>query len=100
MLKGGKNIWLSLGESDIMGVRENEEKEKQRRRGRTSQTREAIKKCETSAVRSARQGTVVRKHNGGRGAEEEERGGARKSEPEQAASDEQGLIVAEDFWAR
>lgn len=40
--------------------------------GRTSQTNEAIKKCETSAVRSARQGKVVHKHNGGRRVEEED----------------------------
>lgn len=78
MLTGGKNIWLLLGKSDIMGVRENEkeaqkmEREQQLRRGRTSQTNEAIKKCETSAVRGARQGKVVHKHNGGRRAEEED----------------------------
>lgn len=32
---------------------------------RSSQTNEAIKKCETSAVQSARQRSTVHKHNGG-----------------------------------
>lgn len=40
--------------------------------GRTNQTNEAIKKCETSAVRSARQCNMVHKRNGCRVEEEEE----------------------------
>lgn len=76
------NIWLLLGKSDIKRVREdekedpkNEKKKKTTWRlhlGRPSQTNEAIKKCETSAVQSARQCNVVHKHNVGRRVVEEE----------------------------
>lgn len=40
--------------------------------GRTNQTNEAVKKCETSAVPSARQCNMVQKRNGCRVEEEEE----------------------------
>lgn len=83
MLKGGKYLAVARKERVTCGKEGDSEKERkkgkrQKKREkrentwtpfftRSSQTNEAIKKCETSAVQSARRHSTVHKHNGGHG---------------------------------
>lgn len=69
--------------------------------GRPSQTNEAIKKCETSAVQSARQCNVVHKHNVGRRVVEEEEEWGNLSQSRQRMMSRAWLWWrAKNFWVQ